>query len=180
MKIETFTMSITVNSKVIPPQEIPVGTKMIEYLQEYLDLTGTRLSCGAAQCRACSVIVDADDGSSDEMVTCIMDASFFNGKKIRTIEGHATYNEKGEVVKLSPIQEKFLEYFSFQCGYCTPGFVNAATVLIEKLKKAPVPKDQVEKVIMEALDSHICRCSGYVRYFDAVKDLVLNTRGLTT
>lgn len=179
MKIETFTMRITVNNKVITPQEIPVGTKMIEFLQEYLDLTGTRLSCGAAQCRACSVIVDAEDGSSDEMVTCIMDASFFNGKKIRTIEGHATYDEKGQVIKLSRIQEKFLEHFSFQCGYCTPGFVNAATVLIERLQKNPAPKDQVDKLVMDALDSHICRCSGYVRYFEAVKDLVLNTGGLT-
>jgi xanthine dehydrogenase YagT iron-sulfur-binding subunit len=180
VKIETFTMSITVNNKAIAPQEVPVGTKMIEFLNEYLDLTGTRLSCGAAQCRACSVIIDADDGTSDEMVTCIMDASFFNGKKIRTIEGHATYDDKGQVIKLSPVQEKFLEHFSFQCGYCTPGFVNAATVLIERLKKNPAPKDQVEKLVMEALDSHICRCSGYVRYFEAVKDLVLNTDGLTT
>ena len=153
---------------------------MIEFLQEYLDLTGSRLSCGAGQCRACSVIIDAEDGSSDEMITCIMEASFFNGKKIRTVEGHAKHDGAGRVISLSAVQQKFLEYFSFQCGYCTPGFVNAATVLLERLEKKPAPKAQVEQLVSDALESHVCRCSGYVRYYAAVKDLILSTPGLTT
>ena len=87
-------------------------------------------------------------------------------------------NEQGEVVELSPVQQKFLEHFSFQCGYCAPGFVNAATVLIERLKREPIAKESVEREITKALDDHICRCTGYVRYYEAVKDVVLNTPGL--
>ena len=59
------------------------------------------------------------------------------------------------MVELSPIQQKFLEHFSFQCGYCTPGFVNAATVLIERLKREPIAKADVERTITEALDAHL-------------------------
>jgi aerobic-type carbon monoxide dehydrogenase small subunit (CoxS/CutS family) len=79
---------------------------------------------------------------------------------------------------MSTVQQKFLEHFSFQCGYCTPGFVNATTVLIERLRRNPIAKDQIEATIMDALNEHICRCTGYVRYYEAVKDLVLATPGL--
>ena len=77
------------------------------------------------------------------------------------------------------MQQAFLDQFSFQCGYCTPGFVNAATVLIERLKRAPVPRSEVEATVAAALESHICRCTGYVRYYQAVRDVILATPGLT-
>ena len=79
---------------------------------------------------------------------------------------------------LSPIQQQFLEHYSFQCGYCTPGFVNAATVLVERLKKQPIAASEVEATITQALDAHICRCTGYVRYYEAVKDVIVSTPGL--
>jgi len=81
-------------------------------------------------------------------------------------------------VALSPIQQKFLEHYSFQCGYCTPGFVNAATVLLENLKRQPIARAQLESTITAGLNDHICRCTGYVRYFEAVKEVVLQTPGL--
>ena len=158
--------------------QVPAGLMMIDLLHEYLDLTGSRLGCGQGICHACVVILDKPDGTSEEVRTCITGANFFDGKSIRTIEGHAQRNEQGEVVALSPIQQKFLEHFSFQCGYCTPGFVNAATVLIERLKRQPVARDKVEETITEALNDHICRCTGYVRYYEAVKDVVMTMPGL--
>ncbi|QBC42935.1 (2Fe-2S)-binding protein [Iodobacter fluviatilis] len=158
--------------------DVPEGLMMIDFLHEYLNLTGSRFGCGQGVCRACTVILDNTDGTSEEIRSCITGAHFFNGKKIRTIEGHGKKNDKGEVVAVSPIQQKFLEHYSFQCGYCTPGFVNAATVLIEKLQREPVAKEQVEETITHALDSHLCRCTGYVRYFEAVKDVILTTPGL--
>jgi aerobic-type carbon monoxide dehydrogenase small subunit (CoxS/CutS family) len=82
------------------------------------------------------------------------------------------------ITALSPVQQAFLDHFSFQCGYCTPGFVNAATVLLERLAKSPVAASEVEATISEALDPHLCRCTGYVRYYQAVKALVLDTPGL--
>ena len=171
-------VSLKVNGQEVGPLQIPAGLMMIDLLHEYLHLTGSRLGCGQGVCHACVVILDKPDGTSEEIRTCITGANFFDGKSIRTIEGHAQRNEQGEVVALSPIQQKFLEHFSFQCGYCTPGFVNAATVLIERLKRQPVAKDKVEETITEALNDHICRCTGYVRYYEAVKDVVMTMPGL--
>ena len=170
-------LSLKVNGRDVTVQ-VPAGLMMIDLLHEYLDLTGSRLGCGQGICHACVVILDKPDGTSEEVRTCITGANFFDGKSIRTIEGHAQRNEQGEVVALSPIQQKFLEHFSFQCGYCTPGFVNAATVLIERLKRQPIAKDKVEQTITDALNDHICRCTGYVRYYEAVKDVVMTTPGL--
>ena len=171
-------VSLKVNGQEVGPLQVPAGLMMIDLLHEYLHLTGSRLGCGQGVCHACVVILDKPDGTSEEIRTCITGANFFDGKSIRTIEGHAQRDEQGEVVALSPIQQKFLEHFSFQCGYCTPGFVNAATVLIERLKRQPVARDQVEDTITEALNDHICRCTGYVRYYEAVKEVVLTMPGL--
>ena len=176
MTIHPITMHI--NGKPVGPVPVPEGIMMIDFLHEYLDLTGSRLGCGQGLCRACVVILDKPDGTSEEVRSCITGAHFFEGKKVRTVEGHAQRNEQGEVVALSPIQQKFLEHYSFQCGYCTPGFVNAATVLLEKLKRQPVSKDQLDQTITDGLNDHICRCTGYVRYFEAVKEVALATPGL--
>jgi len=170
---------MTINGQAVGPFQVPETLMLIDYLHEYAGLTGSRLGCGQGICHACVVILDQPDGTSVEMRSCITGAAYFQGKKIRTIEGHARRNAAGEVIALSPVQQKFLEFYSFQCGYCTPGFVNAATVLLERLARQPIAKDQVESVVTQALDSHICRCTGYVRYHRAVRDLVLATPGLT-
>ncbi|MES2104472.1 MAG: (2Fe-2S)-binding protein [Pseudomonadota bacterium] len=171
-------LSLDINGKAVGPMPVPEGLMMIDFLHEYLGLTGSRLGCGQGVCRACVVILDKPDGSSEEVRSCITGAHFFKGKKVRTIEGIAQRNDKGEVTGLSPIQQKFLEHFSFQCGYCTPGFVNAATVLLEKLKRTPVARGKLDETITDALNDHICRCTGYVRYFEAVRDVALTTPGL--
>ncbi|MET3249331.1 (2Fe-2S)-binding protein [Paraburkholderia sp. SIMBA_055] len=171
-------VSMTVNGRSVGLIRVPEQLMLIDFLHEYLGLTGSRLGCGQGVCHACVVILDNADGSSEEVRSCITGASFFDGKKIRTVEAHATCDESGKPVALSPVQQKFLEHFSFQCGYCTPGFVNATTVLIERLKRQPIERSKVEETITEALNAHICRCTGYVRYYEAVKDLVLNTAGL--
>ena len=178
MSIHSKPLSLQINGKPVGPVSVPESLMMIDFLHEYLDLTGSRLGCGQGICHACVVILDKPDGSSEEVRSCITGAHFFEGKNVRTVEGHARRNDKGEVVALSPIQQKFLEHYSFQCGYCTPGFVNGATVLLERLKRAPVARDLVEHAITAALDPHICRCTGYVRYFEAVKEVVLGTPGL--
>ena len=177
MSLATRPMTVVVNGKNQGPLDVPEGMMMLDVLNEYLNLTGTRFGCGQGVCRACTVILDKTDGSSTEIRTCITGAHFFDGKSIRTIEGHAKVGADGKLV-LSPIQEKFLEHYSFQCGYCTPGFVNAATVLVERLKKQPVAAREIEATITQALDAHICRCTGYVRYYEAVKDVIASTPGL--
>ena len=177
MNLATRPLTVVVNGKSQGPLDVPEGLMMLDFLNEYLNLTGSRFGCGQGVCRACTVILDKKDGTSTEIRTCITGAHFFDGKSIRTIEGHAQAGADGKLV-LSPIQRQFLEHYSFQCGYCTPGFVNAATVLVERLKKQPIAVSEVEATIMQALDAHICRCTGYVRYYEAVKDVIVSTPGL--
>jgi aerobic-type carbon monoxide dehydrogenase small subunit (CoxS/CutS family) len=175
----TRPLSATINGRHYGPIDVAEGIMMLDLLHEMLDLTGPRLGCGIGICHACVVIWDREDHSSEEVRTCITGAGFFNGKRIRTIEGIARRDDKGEVVALSRVQQAFLDRFSFQCGYCTPGFVMAATVLIERLARAPVPRARVEATVAAALEAHICRCTGYVRYHQAVRDMILSTPGLT-
>ncbi|MEG3791748.1 (2Fe-2S)-binding protein [Lysobacter sp. CCNWLW3] len=170
-------LQLHVNGRAHGPIDVPEDMMLVDVLHEYLGLTGTRFGCGQGVCRACTVIVD-DEAGPREVRSCITGAHYFAGKRIRTVEGHARRDDAGAIVELSPVQQAFLDHFSFQCGYCTPGFVNAATVLLERLKKSPVTAADVEATITEALDPHLCRCTGYVRYYQAVKALVLATPGL--
>jgi aerobic-type carbon monoxide dehydrogenase small subunit (CoxS/CutS family) len=94
-------------------------------------------------------------------------AVHFNGLSVRTVEGLATNGE------LSPLQHAFIEHFAFQCGYCTAGFLNEGQVLLERLAKDPIPRAAVETTIAEALDGHLCRCTGYIKYHEAVRDVIL-------
>lgn len=178
MSTATIKVSMTINGTAVGPTQVPETLMMIDFLHEYAHLTGTRLGCGQGVCRACVVILDGEDGHSDEIRTCITGVGYFNGRKLRTVEGHASRDEHGTVTALSPVQQKFLDFYSFQCGYCTPGFVNAATVLIERLQRQPIARDQIETYITDSLNDHICRCTGYVRYHQAVKEVILNTPGL--
>jgi aerobic-type carbon monoxide dehydrogenase small subunit (CoxS/CutS family) len=174
--IEKLPLSLTINGVAVGPVDVPLGMPMIDFLHDYMNLTGSRFGCGQGICHACTVMEIAEDGTSTETRTCIYDAHYFNGKKIVTIEGHATKKPDGEVV-LTPIQQAFIDNFSFQCGYCTPGFVTGATVFLEQLQRTPVRRAELEDAITAALDVHICRCTGYVRYYEAIRDVALATPG---
>ncbi len=173
-----ITVSMTINDKKVGPMEVDNSLMMIDFLHHYMNLTGTKFGCGAGICHACVVIVEDEEGNSETLRTCINGVGRFNGKRVRTVEGHAKRNRMGQITSLSPIQETFATHFSFQCGWCTSGFINASTVLIEKLKKEPISSDQVEATIEEALNNHICRCSGYRKYYEGLKDFILSTDGL--
>ena len=160
-------VSITINGLAHGPTEIRDELSMNDYLREYLGMTGTKFGCGAAQCLSCAVIIDKPDGSSHTSPTCIIAAVSFNGKAIRTVEGHAKDGE------LSKLQKAFIEHFAFQCGYCTAGFLNEGQVLLERLAKTPVASADLDKTVAEALDGHLCRCTGYVKYHEAVRDVIL-------
>jgi len=171
--MESVKISLTVNGQQTGPHTIPAGLAMIDFLHEYLGLTGTKFGCGIGVCHACVVIVDDPDGTSRTMRTCINGAADFAGKRVRTVEGHA---KEG---RLSDVQQAFVDHFAFQCGYCTSGFINEATCLLENLARKPVSKDGMEERIEASLGEHICRCTGYVRYYEAVRDLILANPQLT-
>jgi len=151
--------------------EAPAGMPLLWVLRDLLGLTGTKFGCGVAQCLSCAVIVDNPDGTCYAGPTCVVSAASFNGKAIRTVEGHAKNGE------LSALQKAFIAHFAFQCGYCTAGFLNEGQVLLERLARKPVRRTDLEKTIAEALDGHLCRCTGYTKYHEAVRDVILADRG---
>jgi aerobic-type carbon monoxide dehydrogenase small subunit (CoxS/CutS family) len=161
------TLSITINGRALKPMDVRDDLTMNDFLRENLGMTGTKFGCGAAQCLSCAVIIDNPDGTSYTSPTCVVAAVSFDGKAIRTVEGHARNGE------LSALQKAFIDHFAFQCGYCTAGFLNEAQVLLERLAKKPVTRTELEKTIEEALDGHICRCTGYIKYHEAVRDVIL-------
>ncbi len=160
-------LTVTINGRVYGPRDVRNDLTMNDFLREYLGLTGTKFGCGAAQCLSCTIIVDDPDGTSYTSPTCVVPAASFDGASIRTIEGHAKDGE------LTALQRAFIERFAFQCGYCTAGFLNEGQVLLERLAKAPIARRDLEKTIAEALDGHLCRCTGYIKYHEALRDVVL-------
>ena len=126
-------------------------TRLLDALREQPGLTGTKEGCGEGECGACSVEIDGALVSS-----CLVPALQADGAKIRTIEGIAN----GE--HLHAVQQAFLTHGGAQCGICTPGMILAAVNL---LARNPQPS---ESEIREGLAGNLCRCTGYVKIFDAV------------
>lgn len=139
---------------------------LLDYLHEDLNLTGTKLCCGIGVCRACTVSV-SKDGIAAPTIACSTTLTFLEGTQIKTVEDVAEGDD------LAPIQQAFLEHFSFQCGYCTPGFVMAATVFLDELARAPIDVSDLDSAIKDAIGDHICRCTGYVRYYEALREVAV-------
>ena len=165
-----MTITITVNGEA---HDIPAergAEKLLDYLQEDLNLTGTKLCCGIGVCRACTVkVVKAGSINAPEpVIACSTALATLDNCAVTTIEGVADGDD------LDPIQSAFLKHFSFQCGYCTPGFVMASKVFLDWLATSPQGEDGLDAAIEQAIGTHICRCTGYVRYYEALREVALD------
>ncbi|MCH8140010.1 MAG: (2Fe-2S)-binding protein [Proteobacteria bacterium] len=125
---------------------------LLDVLRNRLGLTGSKEGCGTGDCGACSVIVDGR-----LVCSCLVLGVEAEGSEVNTIEGLADGDN------LHPLQSKFIEHAALQCGICTPGFLIAAKVLLDR---NPNPSD-VE--IRFALAGNLCRCTGYDKIVRAVK-----------
>ena len=169
----TIDLDLTINDAKYHRVEIDEDLKLVDFLRQEVGLTGTKFCCGIAVCRVCTVAVQRVPGGHHEaMRACTTPVSDLNGKIITTVEGLAKDGE------LHPLQKAFLENFSFQCGYSAPGFLMASYCLLDKLKRSPIPKADVDDAIQDAVGQHICRCTGYVRYHRAIRQVILSTPGL--
>jgi aerobic-type carbon monoxide dehydrogenase small subunit (CoxS/CutS family) len=175
-----LTINLKINNREVGPYQVPPDLMMIQFLHEYVNLTGTKFGCGIGVCHAC-VIVEKDESKNSYQTyrSCITGVSQFKDKSIYTVEGHARVNERSGLLELHPVQQVFIEEFAFQCGWCTPGFVNQSIVFYEQCRQHPIAPSQVESAIEATLNNHLCRCTGYIRYFSALKKLILSTPGLT-
>ena len=149
-------------------REVAPDLKLIDFLHEDLGLTGTKFCCGLGVCQACTVLArSAPTALAEPLLACVTPVSALDGQLIDTVEGVSGPNG------LASVQQAFLAHFSFQCGYCTPGFVMATVALLARLKALPVPVERLDEAIEDALGAHVCRCTGYARYHSATYELAL-------
>ena len=145
-------ISIVVNGETrsvyVEPNEI-----LLEVLRDKLGLKSPKCGCDSGDCGACTVMLDGKTVRS-----CLVFAIETDGHEITTLEG---ISKNG----LSPLQKKFLEKNSFQCGYCAPGMILSATELLEK---NPHP---TEHEVKEAIAGNLCRCTGYSPIIDAILEV---------
>ena len=125
--------------------------RLLDVLREQLQLTGTKEGCGEGECGACTVVLDGRIVNS-----CLVPVAQVNGAEITTIEGVAHDDQ------LHAVQQSFIQHGGAQCGICTPGMVLAA---VDLLKRIPHP---TEADIRNGLAGNLCRCTGYMKIFDAV------------
>ena len=136
--------------------EAPPMKRLLDVLREDFRLTGAKEGCGEGECGACAVLINGDLVNS-----CLVPVLQVEGADITTIEGLAIDE------KFHPIQRCFLEEGGAQCGICTPGMILATHHLLEKHPQPTLSQ------IQEGLNGNLCRCTGYVRIFNAVQQAAL-------
>jgi len=128
-------------------------TTLLVLLRTHFNLTGTKLGCDVGDCGACTVIVDGNAVNA-----CLMLAGQADGREVVTIEGLATRDH------LHPLQKSFEDHAALQCGFCGPGAILAAKVLLDEN-----PEPTTDE-IRDALAGNLCRCTGYTKMIAAVKE----------
>lgn len=146
-----LSIEMTVNNRKVLRETEPYK-RLLDFLRDDLNLTGTKEGCGAGECGTCSVFVDGKLVKS-----CLMPVAKASGASVQTIEGLATPGD------LTPMQKAFHKTGASQCGYCIPGMVMAATSALRENPNAGIEE------IKERLGGNICRCTGYTKIFEAVE-----------
>jgi carbon-monoxide dehydrogenase small subunit len=152
-------INITVNGK---PHELMVGKDiqpqdtLAHTIRETLGYTGTKIACDHGACGACTVLMDGEAVLSCTLLTVECD-----GKNITTIEGL----EDAKTGELHPVQQAFIDYTAFQCGFCTPGIIMSTKALLDK---NPSP---TEEEIKQELAGHYCRCGSQYLVLRAIQSL---------
>lgn len=150
---------LTVNGKSYELSVSPWRT-LLEVIREDLGLTGTKEGCHLGECGACTVIMDGKTVNS-----CLVLATEADGKQVTTIEGLADGD------KLHPVQQAFVDHGGLQCGFCTPGMIMSAKVLLDE------KPDPSEEEIKRAIAGNMCRCTGYTKIIESIKAAAGNVEG---
>ena len=147
-------IELTVNNNNIT-KSIPTHLRLLDFLRNDLNLTGSKEVCAEGECGACTVIMNGKIVNS-----CLVLAVEADGYEVTTIEGI------GKDEGLSELQQAFVDYHSVQCGYCIPGMILSGEQLLKNNPNA------TETEIKEGISGNICRCTGYTKVIDAVSSLV--------
>jgi carbon-monoxide dehydrogenase small subunit len=149
MAIHKITLTINGANEIV---DVPSPMTLLQMLREKVALTGTKNGCSAGECGACTVLLNGEPVNS-----CLVLAVECDGAAVTTIEGLANG-------ALNPVQEAFITQGAVQCGFCMPGMLISAHALLGRNGR---PDDDD---IRAALVGNLCRCTGYVRIVEAVKE----------
>jgi xanthine dehydrogenase YagR molybdenum-binding subunit len=149
--------TMTINGRIAPLPDDP-DALLIDVVRGPLNLTGTKLVCGAGVCGACTVLVDGAP-----VVSCLMPVRAAAGKSVTTVEGIGAE-------KLHPIQKAFMAHDALQCGFCTPGFIVEAAAFCDRWRAVKGTATPSREEIGAALSGHLCRCGAYDGIFRAVAE----------
>lgn len=144
----------TVREVAVRPQDV-----LLDTLREELNLTGTRRGCDMGTCGCCTVLIDGRP-----RLSCLTLTLETEGARIGTIEG---LPDRGE---LHPVQRAYHDSGGSQCGFCTPGFIMSTVALLEQ------NPDPTDSEIRAALSGNLCRCTGYIKIFEAVRTAAAELR----
>jgi carbon-monoxide dehydrogenase small subunit len=153
------TIALEVNGEPAEVAFAPHKT-LLEVLREDLGLTGTKHGCELGECGTCTVLLDGTP-----VLSCLVLGLACAGRRVKTVEGMAQGG------RLHPLQETFADLGAAQCGYCTPAFLLVAEAL---LTANPEP---TRGEIKEALAGNLCRCTGYIKIYEAVELAAARLRG---
>jgi carbon-monoxide dehydrogenase small subunit len=156
--MEKVTINFVLNSEEVTVAIEP-DQRLVDVIRQEFGLTGTKIGCGEGDCGACTVIIDGVTANS-----CLVLAAQVDRREVVTIEGLGDYEQ------LHPLQQAFIEEGAVQCGFCTPGMILSAKVLLDK---HPHP-DREE--IMGAIAGNLCRCTGYTKIANAIEKVVKQKR----
>lgn len=149
MSIHSITLKVNGETEIV---ELPSHWTLLQLLRNKLAITGTKNGCSGGECGACTVLLNGEPVNS-----CMVLGVECDGADIITVEGLARDNS------LDPIQEAIMEAGGVQCGFCTPGVLISARSLLDR------NSNPSEEEIQEALVGNLCRCTGYVRIIEGVK-----------
>jgi len=149
MRLETVAFNLNGRAYQL---EVPANRTLLDVIREDLGHTGTKRGCEIGQCGACTVLLDGQAVNS-----CLILAPQIHGRRVTTIEG---LMQDG---KLHPLQEAFLDNDASHCGFCSPGMLMSALALFNT---NPDPTDQEIRI---AISGNLCRCTGYLPIFNAMK-----------
>ena len=151
-------ITLTINNE-YEQVDVPSNMTLLQMLRDKLALTGTKNGCAAGECGACTVLLNGQAVNS-----CMVLAVECQGARVVTVEGLAHDGV------LDPVQAAVVDHGGVQCGFCTPGILISARALLDR------NPDPSEDEIREALVGNLCRCTGYLRSIDAVRDAAARQR----
>jgi len=149
-------ISLQVNGQTVSG-DVDGSTRLLDFVRNSLDLTGTKEGCAVGECGACTVIMNGD-----AVCSCLVLAAQCDNATVTTVEGLAS-DSLGQ-----KLQAAFVEHGGVQCGFCTPGVLMSAKALLDKNSK---PSDQE---LLDALEGNICRCTGYQPILQSLRAVIDN------